>query len=131
MNRRVVGTTLLSAWLLSCAIASYRQVPVWHSNLTLWEHAVRVYPQHPSALVILGSAYLKAGQFVPAIQVLEHAYVVVRTSTGLTESKRCELQSVIASNFVSLYRMFGDTAKVRVWQKENQPCRDALEPLPR
>lgn len=62
-------------WLLVglCAIGTYRQIPVWSSDLALWSHAAAVTPDGVRPWVNLSAQLIVSGQFEEARAAMQVA----------------------------------------------------------
>jgi tetratricopeptide (TPR) repeat protein len=61
------------ALALGCAGLARRYNRVWHDNITLWEHAIRIDPSSSHAYAELGDEYQRAGRLAEAKQTLARA----------------------------------------------------------
>ncbi len=59
--------------VLVLSVLSWLQSIVWRTNMTLWSHAVKVSPESSYALGFLGMTYLKQGDSMQALPLLERA----------------------------------------------------------
>jgi hypothetical protein len=75
--------------VLTLAFLSWRQVPIWHHNIALWEHAKRVTPDNYFMRTHLGLSYQRAGRLKEAEAELAAAVelrpdmALVRDNLGL------------------------------------------------
>lgn len=60
--------------LLSMAVSTRQYVAVWRSEVTLWQHAVRLAPQKPRTLNNYGVAVAATGQLTQARVWFERAH---------------------------------------------------------
>ena len=72
--RRATLTGLAGCGLLALSIATWRQVGVWRSSLSLYEHGTRVVEQNFVLAYNLGNEYLELGR--PADAALQYQAVI-------------------------------------------------------
>ncbi len=74
-------------WLVLwvCAVLTARQIPVWSSDLALWQHAASVSPSAPRAAVNIASAFIREGQWVRAEVWTTRAERLVRAENRTRE----------------------------------------------
>jgi hypothetical protein len=75
--------------LLPYACATYERNEVWHDDLSLWGDAAEKSPKNGRALMNLGNALMRRGQYEPALALFNQArefnpnYYVLETNLGV------------------------------------------------
>jgi len=117
---RQAGGLLLVAWLTGCAWMTWRQLPVWHDNVTLWTQAVTVAPRQPNGWLNLGFAYIVAER-APWPDA-EHAYLqghaLALLRPDLDLSTRHLLLVTFDDNLTQIALSKGDWQTANTWQLE-------------
>ncbi len=71
VSLRWIGTRVIRAVIAVCLVAlmglSWQQSGVWHDSVTLWRHALSLYPTSRAAHFNLGGAYEERGRYAEAL----------------------------------------------------------------
>ena len=70
---RVATGALVFVALAVLAVAARAQVWVWQDSLSLWQHAVSVFPDDPKSLASLADSHAQAGQLTEAVSEYRRA----------------------------------------------------------
>lgn len=67
-RKSFIAVTVAAGWVLALlAVATLKQVPVWHDSYTLWKHAVAVSPESSLSQFNFARNLVKRGEFDEAI----------------------------------------------------------------
>lgn len=114
----LVCTVLPLVVLGMLAWRTHQAVPVWWSNLTLWQHAAAVAPLKPRPLVNVAGAQLEAGHTQAGLNALLQADRLARASHVPAYDRRLTRQTVEAN----LGAMLSGAAQRKVAEPPN--CND-------
>jgi protein O-mannosyl-transferase len=71
--RRTMGSAVLAAFAIVCALLTVRQIAVWRNSETLWTNVIRLHPTAEMAYVARGNARGRAGRVEEALGDLRTA----------------------------------------------------------
>ena len=107
--RRLTSNGLRPVWVIApglavlCAagVRDWRQLPVWESSVTLWEHCLTTEPHNPKAAVNLAEALVERGELDLAVKRLDETvrinpgFPVVHYTLGLILNQQGEYRRAV------------------------------------
>jgi len=102
------ATLVATVMILALAGLSFRRTTAWADSVTLWQSAVKVYPEDPRILLLMGDSWRAYGENALAGEFFEqsirkgqscealHKAAAIRIAEGSFERARTHLKSLIA-----------------------------------